>query len=35
MTHLTSLQLENCDLPMIPVEIGRLPIEMLGIRGTY
>ncbi|XP_026821244.1 leucine-rich repeat protein soc-2 homolog [Rhopalosiphum maidis] len=34
MTHLTSLRLENCDLPTIPVEIGRLPIEVLSIRGS-
>jgi len=34
MTHLTSLKLESCDLPTIPVEIGRLPIGMLSIRGS-
>lgn len=34
MRHLSTLVLEKCDLPTIPVEIGRLPIKYLSISGS-
>uniref|UniRef100_A0A2S2NTU5 Protein lap1 n=1 Tax=Schizaphis graminum TaxID=13262 RepID=A0A2S2NTU5_SCHGA len=34
MRHLTTLVLEKCDLPTIPIEIGRLPIKYLNISGS-
>ncbi|XP_025198198.1 uncharacterized protein LOC112596654 [Melanaphis sacchari] len=34
MRHLTTLVLEKCDLPTIPVEIGHLPITYLSISGS-
>jgi Leucine-rich repeat (LRR) protein len=34
MRNLTTLTMENCDLPSIPVEIGRLSIKYLDISGS-
>jgi hypothetical protein len=34
MRHLTTLVLENCELPTIPVEVGSLPITYLSISGS-
>jgi hypothetical protein len=34
MRHLTTLTLEKCDLPTIPIEIGRLSIKYLDISGS-